>query len=320
MPKISIIIPVYNAEQYLEECLLSISQQTFTDFEIWAINDGSKDRSLEILKKYQEKEPRLKVFSQENKGVSAARNLGLENASGDFITFVDADDTIKNDYLSQLISVFLLDKSVDLAVCGFLGSETRVFKEISFIINEENIENVISLFDKYLLFPPYCKLYKHAIIAENGIKFNETINFSEDILFNLDYLAYCNKIHSYNYVGYNYRIVENSLSKREDLSRFVILENTHDRIDNYFGTFANSQVNYINYMLELDYWNAYNSLHALLKNKSMLSDKEIFQWLKTTLNFRFYNQKRKDIIEKTFFMRLSEFKSPFLLYLYLKLR
>ena len=65
MPKISIIIPVYNAENYLEECLLSISQQSFTDFEIWAINDGSTDRSLDILKKYQDKEPRLKIFSQE---------------------------------------------------------------------------------------------------------------------------------------------------------------------------------------------------------------------------------------------------------------
>lgn len=171
---------IYNSEKYLEECLLSISQQTFTDFEIWAINDGSTSCSLEILKKHQEKEPRLHILSQENKGFLAARNLGLENATGEYITFVDADDTIKNDYLSQLISVFLLDKSVDLTVCGFLGSETRVFKEISFIINEENIENVISLFDKYLLFPPYCKLYKRAIIAENGIKFNETINFSED--------------------------------------------------------------------------------------------------------------------------------------------
>jgi glycosyltransferase involved in cell wall biosynthesis len=92
MPKISIIIPVYNAENYLEECLLSISQQTFGDFEILAINDGSTDRSLEILKKYQAKEPRLQVISQENKGVSAARNLGLDNAKGEYIAFVDADD------------------------------------------------------------------------------------------------------------------------------------------------------------------------------------------------------------------------------------
>ena len=78
MPKISIIIPVYNAENYLEECLQSISQQTFNDFEMLAINDGSNDRSLEILKQYQENEPRLKIFSQVNKGVSAARNLGLD--------------------------------------------------------------------------------------------------------------------------------------------------------------------------------------------------------------------------------------------------
>lgn len=88
LPKISIIIPVYNAENYLEECLLTISQQTFGDFEILAINDGSTDLSLEILKKHQEKEPRLKVFSQVNKGVSAARNLGLDNAKGEYIALV----------------------------------------------------------------------------------------------------------------------------------------------------------------------------------------------------------------------------------------
>ena len=116
MPKISIIIPVYNAEQYLEECLLSISQQTFGDFEIWAINDGSTDRSLEILKKYQAKEPRLQVIAQENKGVSAARNLGLENAQGDYITFVDADDTLPNDAFSEIISV----SSVDLLMGSFI--------------------------------------------------------------------------------------------------------------------------------------------------------------------------------------------------------
>ena len=97
MPKISIIIPVYNAENYLEECLLSISQQTFGDFEILAINDGSTDLSLEILKKYQEKEPRLKVFSQVNKGVSAARNRGIEEASGEYITFLDSDDYLELD-------------------------------------------------------------------------------------------------------------------------------------------------------------------------------------------------------------------------------
>ena len=123
MPKISIIIPVYNAEQYLEECLLSISQQTFTDFEILAINDGSTDRSLEILKKYQEKEPRLKVFSQVNKGVSAARNLGLDNAKGDYITFVDADDWLHPETIEKYIEIAEKENS-DIVISQFLTKKS----------------------------------------------------------------------------------------------------------------------------------------------------------------------------------------------------
>ena len=211
IPKVSIIVPVFNAGKYLQKCLETLQAQTMKELEIILILDCPTDGSDVLAKNIAAHDSRfIIVENSTNKHIGLSRNIGIAKATGEYIGFVDADDTIKNDYLAQLISVFLLDKSVDLTVCGFLGSETRVFKEISFIINEENIENVISLFDKYLLFPPYCKLYKRAIIAENGIKFNETINFSEDILFNLDYLAYCNKIHSYNYVGYNYRIVENS--------------------------------------------------------------------------------------------------------------
>lgn len=102
MPQISIIIPVYNAEEYLEECLLSIGQQTFGDFEILAINDGSTDNSLEILNQYQGKASQ-DFFLQENKGVSAARNLGLENATGEYIGFVDADDWLHSQTLGTYI-------------------------------------------------------------------------------------------------------------------------------------------------------------------------------------------------------------------------
>ena len=124
MPKISIIIPVYNAENYLEECLLTISQQTFTDFEILAINDGSSDRSLEILKQYQENEPRLKIFSQVNKGVSAARNLGLDNAKGEYIAFVDADDWLHPESLEQYIEIAEKENS-DIVISQFLTEKSR---------------------------------------------------------------------------------------------------------------------------------------------------------------------------------------------------
>ena len=90
--KVSIIVPIFNVDKYLEACLDSLICQTLKDIEIICVNDGSTDNSLEILNQYQGKEKRLKIFSQENKGVSAARNLGLQIAKGDYILFVDADD------------------------------------------------------------------------------------------------------------------------------------------------------------------------------------------------------------------------------------
>ena len=95
MTKISIIVPVYNVEKYLKECLDSLINQTLEDIEIICINDGSTDNSLAILEEYQKKDSRIKVFSQKNQGVSAARNLGIEKATGEYLTFLDSDDRLE---------------------------------------------------------------------------------------------------------------------------------------------------------------------------------------------------------------------------------
>ena len=98
-PKISVIVPVYNVEQYLPRCIDSILDQTFTDFELLLIDDGSKDKSGEICDNYAKKDSRIRVFHKENGGVSSARNLGLYNAKGKYIAFIDADDWVENEYL-----------------------------------------------------------------------------------------------------------------------------------------------------------------------------------------------------------------------------
>ena len=95
MPKISVIVPVYNTEKYLHRCVDSILAQTFTDFELLLVNDGSPDKSGEICDEYAQKDTRVRVFHKENGGVSSARNLGLENAQGKWITYVDGDDWIE---------------------------------------------------------------------------------------------------------------------------------------------------------------------------------------------------------------------------------
>ena len=113
---ISVIVPVYNVENYIRECLDSILAQTFIDFELILVNDGSTDHSGRICEEYKEKDSRIKVFHKENGGLSSARNKGIEEAKGEFICFVDSDDTIRGDYLEILYNTISADGS-DLAIC-----------------------------------------------------------------------------------------------------------------------------------------------------------------------------------------------------------
>ena len=105
MPKISVIIPVYNVEKFLSRCLDSVLDQTFKDFEVVCINDGSTDRSEEILQEYAKKDQRIKVFTQNNQGAAVARNKALQYASGDFVFFLDSDDMIHRQAFSLLVSL-----------------------------------------------------------------------------------------------------------------------------------------------------------------------------------------------------------------------
>lgn len=98
----TVIVPVYNAEEYLDRCIESILNQTFTNYELLLVNDGSKDNSLQILRKFEKIDKRITVFTQENQGVSVARNQGIENAKGEYICFIDSDDWVENDYLENL--------------------------------------------------------------------------------------------------------------------------------------------------------------------------------------------------------------------------
>ena len=103
MPKISVIVPVYNTEKYLHRCIDSILAQTFTDFELLLIDDGSKDNSGAICDEYAAKDSRVRVFHKENGGVSSARNLGLDNVRGEWVTFVDSDDWVEKEYIELFV-------------------------------------------------------------------------------------------------------------------------------------------------------------------------------------------------------------------------
>ena len=122
MPKVSIIVPVYKAEKYLNRCVDSILAQTFTDFELLLIDDGSPDRSGEICDEYAKKDSRIRVFHKKNGGVSSARNLGLDNVLGEYVTFVDSDDWVEPDFVETMIQTY--EKFPwTIPVCGYVNHD-----------------------------------------------------------------------------------------------------------------------------------------------------------------------------------------------------
>lgn len=208
-PKISVIVPVYNAENYLHRCVDSILAQTFTDFELWLVDDGSPDRSGEICDEYARKDRRVKVAHKENGGVSSARNVGLECASGEWICFVDSDDYVDPDYLTTLYvkdlpcsSIVMMNYWECLDVKSFRASGPEMVKR--FIDNQLIQES-----------GPCCKLFNLDILRINNIEFDVNIHMGEDGVFLLRYLCCIdNMIHLENKNLYHYVYHAGSLSTK----------------------------------------------------------------------------------------------------------
>ena len=227
MPKISVIVPVYNAEKYLHRCIDSILAQTFTDFELLLINDGSKDSSGVICDEYAAKDSRVLVFHKENGGVSSARNMGLDNAKGEWISFVDSDDWVEKEYLETLYQ----DGEFDFVTCYWNVLENNDVLEGVFHADREYYGlNDIRLFlddnERELLYP-VCRLFRKTIIDRNEIRFNQDLNYGEDILFVMSYIIHIQSAKQVYKIMYFYEKHINSLStsyvKWEDLDLLINL-------------------------------------------------------------------------------------------------
>lgn len=213
-PKISIVIPVYNVEQYLSECLNSILAQSYRYFEVIIIDDGSPDNSGIICDAYAEKDSRIHVLHQKNSGVSVARNNGIRLSQGEWITFIDSDDWVDENYLES----FNLFAECELSIQGH-----KTFKNVGqSIIEVRDFEEVeISLSKDYksiaknnlLSYGTICsKAYRKDIIKKYKINFKESISYHEDHIFFLQYLQHINNVSLHESVGYNYRITNNASS------------------------------------------------------------------------------------------------------------
>lgn len=228
MPKVSIIIPVFNVENYLERCLKSVICQSFKDIEIIIINDGSTDKSFEICKKFAEFDKRIILINQENSGVSAARNTGINIATGKYLSFVDSDDFIAPDMIEFLLNN-LEKNNTDIATCGmydcYIQNNNKIkkicnkkkYKNNHGIINSHEALQEIFINGKVSLFI-YDKLYKRELF--NNLRFSENIIY-EDAEIMPKIITRANKIF-YNFVPkYYYLRHENSITsskfKKQDL-------------------------------------------------------------------------------------------------------
>lgn len=216
-PVISIIIPVYNAEKYLKKCIDSVLNQTFTNFEILLINDGSSDDSGVVCDKYAQKDSRVLVFHQENRGPSAARNLGLDNVKAEWICFVDSDDWVKENYLNNLI--ISIEPDVDLVIGGFTQRsnttiKTQTLTEANLIVSSRNKELVLNKFALFNYSYPVAKLFRSEIISENLIRFHTKMIMFEDTIFLMEYLKHSDFFKLINSKDYQYILNEGSISFR----------------------------------------------------------------------------------------------------------
>lgn len=216
MPKVSVIVPVYNAEKAIERCIRSILDQEYKDLECIAVDDGSKDSSAEILDRLAKEDERLKVIHKENGGVSKARNTALEAVHGEYVQFLDADDWIPTDSTKLLVRA-MEESNADLTVGYFY----RVVGENVAIQGSIASTNPLSLqeYAQLMMVTPadyyygvlWNKLYKAEIFKKYDLKMDENVRFAEDFIFNLEYLLHVEKIMPLKAPVYYYVKTEGSL-------------------------------------------------------------------------------------------------------------
>ena len=312
MSKFSIIIPVYNVKEYLEKCLESIVNQSFKDFEVICVNDGSTDNSLKILQKYAEKDKRFKVLNQENQGQGVARNNALKIANGEYILFVDPDDFIEFDML-EVLKERLDVQNIDVAFFDYQifgeNTKTRIVRfmdemknnlnlniDDNFVFNwQELVKNNFSSIPMMLCN----KVYSNKCIKENHIQFAPN-KHAEDHIFSISATLLADKISYIKKTLYYYRNRPDSAVNKISEENFCIFENIKIlekflKQNRFFEKYKN---NYRTYVIDVLVWHYPNipinmQTQYIEETKQFLSDKE-FSNFKKKINGNF------SLLEKIF--------------------
>lgn len=230
---ISIIIPVFNADKYLSTCIDSILAQSYQNFELILVDDGSTDESGIICDHYQTKDNRIRVFHKTNFGVSHARNYGINVAEGEYLTFIDSDDYIDANYLASYIQHEEYDCVIG-SYQTFPIVHMTIHKEMAFSISNDNDLNSLCNYIAKIDGSIWCKLYHHSIINEHHVRFNEQMRFSEDTDFCLNYFRYAKTFKTISSNSYHYRVAEGIQAERKyNLSKEEINHNLSILLENY---------------------------------------------------------------------------------------
>jgi len=222
MPLVSVIVPIYNAALGLVTCLESIKRQKYKNLEILLVNDGSSDSSLEICRMYARLDPRIQVIDKENSGVSDTRNVAIGHAKGKYLQFVDADDYL-DENATRLMVEAMEENESDMVICHYCmvtrGEKTTVFGFLppqEVITKDEFARQMIKESASFYYSVMWNKLYRRDLIMKYGIRCSETLSWSEDLLFNLEYIRYAERFTSLRTPVYYY-----TRQGKKSLSTFV---------------------------------------------------------------------------------------------------
>lgn len=281
---ISIVIPMYNCGKFISECIDSIINQTIKNFELILIDDGSSDDTIKKCQSYLT-DSRVKLISKNNSGVSDTRNMGINHAKGKYIVFVDSDDILESTMLENMLRNMIKFES-DLVICNFnylyknKQKSPKIFDDSESCYKGYNqiCRKLLSCTENEYFYPIWNKMYKKQIINDFSIKFDKKLYCGEDFKFNIDYLSHCKKISTVPEMLYNYRIIENSLSKRFDFNKW----DSEKKIIGYYINF-NKKNNFFDTSIHNIYFLKFKEcLDLLVKSKETQKNQNDF--LKKILN------------------------------------
>lgn len=275
MNKVSIVVPIYNAEEHIELCLDSILNQTYKNIELILVNDGSTDKSIEIINKYKEKYPDIiKIINKQNSGVSDTRNIGVENATGDFLMFSDNDDYMEPNLIQTYMEAN--DNDYDIIIGGYLRKTYD--GKILFTRKLENKE-----LSPYIQLASWGKLYKMSFIKENNFKFLRTA-IADDFYFNIFAYNATDKIKSIDNVGYHWMFNNQSLSNTDSkkMNRTDDLIKTLDKIEKDIKSKNKPIIDYF-YIRTVIYYILFSCKKVEYK-KIIEEYNKLFKWLEQNTN------------------------------------